>query len=159
MTQYSYLYMLMRNRTPWCRKNYTSHDAPDPEGSETRHSRVIAYRPEAGNLVLFPILQGKNGRRLYQTRFQDSQSFAILNQRTFKSTLTGVGHPQGYLRGLLDPLFLLSGLTTGSKEGEMECGRGSGCSRPTSAWAGREASERRYSVLTRLEDGATATAR
>lgn len=32
---------------------------------------VIAYRPEAGSLVLFPILQGRNGGCLCENRFQD----------------------------------------------------------------------------------------
>lgn len=95
------------------RENYISHNASYPEGSEALP--VIPYRPEAGSLVLFPILQGKNGGASLQDSISGSPILRHPNQEGIKWTPAGVGHARGQLRALLDASFVSPGFARGTK--------------------------------------------
>lgn len=98
---------------------------------------MIPYRPEAGTLVLFPILQGKSGRASFEDSISGSPILRHPNQEGIKWTCAGVGHARGHLRGLPDALFISPGFAQGHEEDEVGCRRGSGapgCLPPS--WAG-----------------------
>lgn len=80
-------------------ENYVSHDSLSRKYVIVTPLPVIPYRPEVGVLILFPVLQGKNGGSFVQDCVSEPQSFAILSRGTSDRLLAGVGYARGHSRG------------------------------------------------------------
>lgn len=85
---------------------------------------VIPYRPEVGTLILFPVLQGKNGGSSVQDCVYEPQSFAILSRGTSDRLLAGVGYARGHSRACQTASFRHACLYCGPK-GKCYGSRGS----------------------------------
>lgn len=93
---------------PWCSRSGRKWDS-----SETLP--VIAYRPEVGTLVLFPILHGKNGGPSLQDSISGPQSFTIRTRRVSSRHLQGLDMLGAYWEATQALHFSRLGLRWGTK--------------------------------------------